>query len=164
MPDRTINPERTIRQHDTPDEYKYKYVADVSTVSSFTFQVTAQNDAHIALSADGKGPDDKHYEIVIGGWDDTKSVIRNENQGKELVEVKGGWLRGKDGFFWISWGDGTLRVGNGKEVGRSQQGLGRTPWLALATVLAACARLSPRGVSVCIAVRVCCRWARAARS
>lgn len=64
----------------TGNDYRYHYIVDngvdVRGQTSITFQVMACNDAHIALSKD-KGVDRQNtYEIVIGGWADSMSVIR----------------------------------------------------------------------------------------
>jgi len=47
------------------------------------FEAKGKTDAHIFLS-DGKGS--KGIEIVIGGWNGTKSVIREKKQGEGSVE------------------------------------------------------------------------------
>ena len=51
------------------------------------FQVKTTTDAHVLLSScerrDG-------YEVVIGGWSNTKSVIREKKQGDPKVAVKVG--------------------------------------------------------------------------
>ena len=56
----------------------YHYVntgKDLSGDQSVVFKVRACNDAHVALSA-SSNLDSNMYEIVIGGWSDTKSTIR----------------------------------------------------------------------------------------
>ena len=44
------------------------------------FEVKAAHDAHIWLS-DGSGDKRKGYEIVIGGWNNSRSVVRRGQQG-----------------------------------------------------------------------------------
>ena len=44
------------------------------------------NDIHIGYSKTS-GHDDQKWEIVIGGWSGTKSVIRDKNQGESLASV-----------------------------------------------------------------------------
>jgi hypothetical protein len=53
-----------------------------------TFQVYCNNDAHILLSEmpNGQG---QAYEIVLGGWENTKSALRKSVQGENIFEVDG---------------------------------------------------------------------------
>ena len=69
----------------TPNRYSYKQLGPmINTLNNIVFEVTAKNDAHIALG-ETTGQNDKHYEIVIGGWGNAASVIRSKNQGQNLV-------------------------------------------------------------------------------
>ena len=67
----------------------------------------ASNDAHIAIGADDQH-EGKHYEIGIGCWGNTKSIIRYENQGENKAEkeqtVLGGIEQPKT--FEVDWSDG----------------------------------------------------------
>ena len=47
---------------------------------SFVFGVKACNDAHLALTAIAGDPTQKTYEIVIGGYGNTRSEIRDGMQ------------------------------------------------------------------------------------
>ncbi|KAJ8321737.1 hypothetical protein KUTeg_000208 [Tegillarca granosa] len=77
----------------------------------------ACNDAHLALCSNS-GP---LYEIVIGGWGNGQSVIRDRKQGSNLAAYRGSVLScGSYNYFWISWSGGTVRVGKGTSVGSSQ--------------------------------------------
>ena len=51
------------------------------------FQVKTNSDAHVLLSP-CEGCDG--YEVVIGGWGNTKSVIREKKQGDAKVTVEVG--------------------------------------------------------------------------
>lgn len=53
--------------------------------SAIFFKASAKNDIHIGLS-DAMMTKDPMYEIVIGGWGNTKSVIRRNAQGQAIKE------------------------------------------------------------------------------
>lgn len=64
----------------TPDDgsnYKYTYNTFTTHGHIISFEVNACNDAHVLLQSVPGSSDDSCYEIVIGGWSNTKSVIRN---------------------------------------------------------------------------------------
>ncbi|XP_045191095.1 uncharacterized protein LOC123547911 [Mercenaria mercenaria] len=111
----------------TRNEYKYHYLhdlgVDVTKTSSVTFAVKACNDAHIALSKT-KGLDSSDtYEIVIGGWSDSESVIRDCKQCAHMDEVhhKSHPLSCSQPHpFWVSWDNNYIRVGKGNTVGEQQ--------------------------------------------
>lgn len=94
----------------------------VTGKTSITFEVMACNDAHIALS-ETKG-DDSHntYEIVIGGWADSQSVIRTFKQGPHM-DTAAHQNHPVDCHkympFWISWANGVITVGKGNTVGQN---------------------------------------------
>jgi len=70
----------------TIDKYNYiKMGDDITNMDHVLIEVNATNDAHIALGED-TSHDGKHYEIILGGWNNNKSVIRAQNQGNSLVE------------------------------------------------------------------------------
>lgn len=53
------------------------------------------------------------YEVFIGGWENSKSVIRRNRQKPDVVEVNTpGILDGNDfRGFWIRWYDNEITVG-----------------------------------------------------
>ena len=53
-----------------------------------TFSVYCDNDAHLLLSERPNG-EGKRYEIVLGGWENTKSALRKDIQGSNIYEVNG---------------------------------------------------------------------------
>lgn len=71
------------------------------------FKVRSPKDAHIALTS-GPVESDPIVEVFIGGWDNTKSVIRKNRTKPEKAEsptdgiLSAGEYRG----FWIRWNDG----------------------------------------------------------
>ena len=93
----------------TPNNYRYKTVnRELAGVKNFNFSVKARNDAHIILKADNS----KYMEIVIGGWANSRSVIRNRKQGTELTRKdERGVLNGNlYKNFSITWDDKDLVV------------------------------------------------------
>ncbi len=69
----------------------------------------ATNDAHIGLfwgprRTDGGVVDVsmEYYEIVLGGWGNTQSVIRESAQGTNQVEVAGAVCGGMDTWVYVT--------------------------------------------------------------
>jgi len=97
---------------------------EISKPSKFCVRFTAQgsNDAHILLSTQsGVERISEAYEIVLGGWGNTKSVIRVGTQGTVRdtfplnPNVHGNVMNAKEARpFWISFVDGELSVGRGR--------------------------------------------------
>lgn len=94
----------------TADSQDYKF--NPLNFGSLHFTVKASNDAHIALTAtaDNKPP---KYEIFLGGWGNTKSSIRknNEEPDKVIVDTPKILNNGEARGFWIKWGGGFIGVG-----------------------------------------------------
>nr|BAM18146.1 similar to CG10527 [Papilio xuthus] len=94
----------------TPDNLQYQFFPVSSGVVQF--KVRTPNDAHVALTM---GPQDSEpiYEIMIGGWGNTKSVIRKNKAKPDKVEIEtpgivnGGEFRG----FWVRWDGGVVSAG-----------------------------------------------------
>ena len=51
-----------------------------------SFECEISNDIHIGIAKTPRHKDPK-FEIVIGGWRGTKSVIRDRNQGENLIST-----------------------------------------------------------------------------
>jgi len=68
----------------TPDELRYQYFPFRNGITYF--RVSAPNDAHIALTGE---PNETRpmIEVFIGGWGNTKSVIRFNQTKPDVVEV-----------------------------------------------------------------------------
>ncbi|XP_070537336.1 C-type mannose receptor 2-like [Ptychodera flava] len=102
----------------TTTDYEYTYVPGPLKNERIMFEVRANSDVHIALSEFNYYVNDQ-YEIVIGGWHNTKSVIRrcldcgHEEEVSTPQILSGSEFRG----FWITFVDGTITVG--KEGGEA---------------------------------------------
>ncbi|KAH3877726.1 hypothetical protein DPMN_001603, partial [Dreissena polymorpha] len=93
----------------------------VNTITSLAFQTKGKNDAHILLQNNNNDFEYKVVEIVIGGWGNTLSVIRNKQQGEALCKNEGHVLSSSSlQWFWVSWNGGCVKVGKGPNVGGSQ--------------------------------------------
>ena len=91
----------------TPNHYHYKHWFEVDqSTKRIELRVKATNDAHIALGS-YRLHDSKHWEIVIGGWRNTQSVMRKSNQGRHVEKLQHQPLSGSKGFdrFWIEWSE-----------------------------------------------------------
>ncbi|KAL0279187.1 UNVERIFIED_CONTAM: hypothetical protein PYX00_000797 [Menopon gallinae] len=98
----------------TPDELKYQFQPAPNGV--FNFAVRAPNDAHIALT---KGPEesDPMYEVFLGGWSNSKSVIRKNRTKPDVAEVETPDILSAGEFrrFWIKWQNGSISAGRGDD-------------------------------------------------
>ena len=92
---------------DTPNSANYGFSNNQRAVSGLTepykitVTVTADNDAHIFLSTGGTPTADNGYEIVLGGWDNSKSVIRTGTQSTERATISGTMVGGGAKTFTI---------------------------------------------------------------
>ncbi|XP_053403013.1 hemicentin-1-like [Mercenaria mercenaria] len=93
------------------------YAAGVRLNNTFalSFQVQCPNDAHILLQESASDYYNNVIEIVLGGWANTKSVIRDEQQGTPVAEYsESGIVSGTEyRYFWFSWDSNTIAVGKG---------------------------------------------------
>ncbi|XP_029165549.1 uncharacterized protein LOC114936495 isoform X3 [Nylanderia fulva] len=94
----------------TEDKLEYQFYP--VTAGQIQFRVKAPNDAHIALTT-GPQEGDPMYEVFIGGWSNSKSVVRKNRTKPEVMEAETPDILSADEFrgFWIRWNDGTLTVG-----------------------------------------------------
>lgn len=105
----------------TPDQYRYQLLSSHGISfeqSSIKFGVKASHDVHVALLS---SHDENHalYEIVLGGWDNTASVIRDAKQQAPKVEHKGHILSPYSfRNFEIIYQNGAIQVieGDGKSI------------------------------------------------
>ena len=76
-----------FKNFDTSTDYKYIVVYDnLQEYKTISFECEISNDIHIGI-AKTPGDKDPKFEIVIGGWRGTKSVIRDRNQGENLIST-----------------------------------------------------------------------------
>ena len=108
----------------TPNDYTYQYLDDIglhlASSGQMQFWVKTTNDAHISLTNERDADDT--IEIVIGGWGNTKSVIRSfHQQSPAETEVEEAGLDGNDFKpYWITWSNGDISVGTGSVIGQDQ--------------------------------------------
>ncbi|OWR54240.1 C3 and PZP alpha-2-macroglobulin domain-containing protein 8 [Danaus plexippus plexippus] len=99
----------------TEDNLQYHFFPIAS--GSVQFKIRSPNDAHIALTM-GPQESDPMVEIFIGGWGNTKSVIRRNRTKPEKAEIdtpnilNGGEFRG----FWVRWDGGIISAGREGEA------------------------------------------------
>ncbi|XP_035683940.1 uncharacterized protein LOC118420950 [Branchiostoma floridae] len=102
----------------TDTQYRYRWNLPRLTGDRFEFEVQATNDVHVALSSQRHDLANM-YEIVIGGWGNTQSVIRRSKQGRNHARASTSGINSNTQYrtFWITWSpDGTIAVGRGGET------------------------------------------------
>ncbi|XP_062612955.1 uncharacterized protein LOC134274733 [Saccostrea cucullata] len=86
--------------------------------------VRACNDAHVALLEKDTDDVKKLYEIVIGGWGNTRAIRSCLRTGKQTTCVVNHHEKvlhcDEVRYFWFSWNKGTVKVGKGKVVGTDE--------------------------------------------
>ncbi|XP_031774382.1 uncharacterized protein LOC100869921 isoform X4 [Apis florea] len=94
----------------TEDKLEYNFYPVAS--GQLQFRIKAPNDAHIALTT-GPQEGEPMYEVFIGGWSNSKSVIRKNRTKPDVAEVDTPGILSADEMrgFWIRWNDGVLSVG-----------------------------------------------------
>jgi hypothetical protein len=99
----------------TLNDYRYDYTWFQPVNYFVEFKVRSCNDGHILL-ATSLGDDAHGYEIVLGGYDNTKSDIRRGSHGEILKQVDTPGILNCNEFlpFWVRWGDRTVLVGSGR--------------------------------------------------
>lgn len=100
---------------DTPDKLEYVFHPVRSGI--FNFKVRSPKDAHLALTT-GPAESDPMIEVFIGGWENSKSVIRKNKTQPEKAETPTNGILSAGEFrgFWIRWTDGIITVGREGEV------------------------------------------------
>ena len=102
------------------DSDNFKKLAEDKAI---IFTVDAKNDAHIGFFSEKKSCpihcSNEMYEIVIGGWGNSRSAIRRGSQGSNKAHpATSGILNpNEDRPFWVDAKDGLVRLGKGKMIG-----------------------------------------------
>nr|XP_022920670.1 uncharacterized protein LOC111429093 [Onthophagus taurus] len=94
----------------TEDKLEYNFLPNSG--GFLQFRVRAPHDAHIALC--GQAAEcDPMYEVFIGGWENSKSVIRKNRAKPDVAEASTPGILNGNEFrgFWIRWSNGTITVG-----------------------------------------------------
>ncbi|CAK9822668.1 C3 and PZP-like alpha-2-macroglobulin domain-containing protein 8 [Anthophora retusa] len=94
----------------TDDKLEYHFYPVAS--GQLQFRIKAPHDAHIALTT-GPQEEEPMYEVFIGGWNNSKSVIRKNRAKPDVAEVQTPDILSGDEYrgFWIRWDDGAISVG-----------------------------------------------------
>ncbi|KAJ8039556.1 C3 and PZP-like alpha-2-macroglobulin domain-containing protein 8 [Holothuria leucospilota] len=113
----TISPTCPVPlEYNTDTTYYYRYLEIPLVTNLFEFEAKANNDVHIALSPSQSSSD--LYEIVIGGWRNTQSVIRRCKQCENQVTVSTIHYLSANEYrrFWITFdSNGAVAVGRNDE-------------------------------------------------
>jgi hypothetical protein len=93
-----------------PRTLKYATIIDVAGRTSAALRIKATSDACILLSDDG---DSLATEILIGGWSNTRTVIRDRPQFPHVAERSTPGVLSPAAFrdFWVAWSETTVTVG-----------------------------------------------------
>jgi len=96
-------------------DYSYEYVWFTPISNYLTFKVRTCNDAHVLLASTITDITSNAYEVVLGGYDNTKSDIRQGAHGPILVQVDTPNICNCDMFlsFWVRWANHVLEIGTG---------------------------------------------------
>lgn len=107
---------------ETPNLYKYILLSDNGicignqVTDIISFKVKAKSNAHIALMS-SNNEQDPLYEIILGGWDNLKSIIRYSKEGLPLAMHRGPVLKPTVyRTFYIKWNNGQIRVEDGSKA------------------------------------------------
>lgn len=93
----------------TPDALQYQFYPFRNGI--FQFRVRAANDAHLILAGQAN---ETHpvIEVFIGGWQNSKSIIRYNQSKPDVAEahtpgiLNGNEMRG----FWVRYTDGVSKL------------------------------------------------------
>jgi len=102
----------------TGEEKEYLiYPLDSKSKNTLTFDVKCKNDAHIALLS-SNAVDSPMIEIFIGGWANTKSVIRFNQTKPEKAEVDTPDIVSDEEYrrFWVTFKKNVIEVGREDET------------------------------------------------
>ncbi|CAH0559908.1 unnamed protein product [Brassicogethes aeneus] len=99
----------------TPKENSFNYTFLGIDSDHFSFEVEATNDVHVGLFSKPEATP-PWYEIVIGGWGNTKSVLRKDKQdehGYIVVESQSFGIldKNKPNKLWVRMTRNTIACG-----------------------------------------------------
>jgi len=99
----------------TEDRLEYTFFPNASGIVQL--RVRAPNDAHVALSP-AASETNPMYEVFLGGWGNSKSVIRKNRTKPDVAEASTPGYLHPDEFrgFWIRWENGNITVGREGEA------------------------------------------------
>jgi len=94
----------------TEDKLEYTFIPNTS--GYFTFRIRAAHDCHIAFTGSA-AECDPMYEIFIGGWNNSKSIIRKNRTKPDVAEVETPGILSDGEFrgFWVRWDNGFISAG-----------------------------------------------------
>lgn len=106
-----------------PPVYEYHYMDELQNFirheKYIQFEFKGCNDAYLILS-EQRNSSIQSYEVLIGGWRNGLSVIRKCRQCNSITNASHSPLSCTEYRpFWVSWRNGTIRAGEGREVGKS---------------------------------------------
>jgi hypothetical protein len=104
---------------DAANDY-HIYEQPLGSSKTVVFDVQAGNDAHVGFFSDAASSGEV-YEIVISGWGNQQSVIRECNQCANQVTVATPGLLDANSptSFWADAIGGNVRLGTGSDVGEN---------------------------------------------
>jgi hypothetical protein len=114
-----------LLQVTVPNYFQYYDVGlrlDLSAAKSIVFEAKAERNIFIALTQfKDTYAQDKMYEVLIGGFGNTKTQMRRTIYAGApvLADVSTPSILDPNSFrpFWLSWADGKIRFGKGTVVG-----------------------------------------------
>ncbi|CRL00419.1 CLUMA_CG013685, isoform A [Clunio marinus] len=100
---------------ETPNSVDYTWLP--AGPEGIVFRVRAANDAHIALTS-SEGLSNPMIEVFIGGWANSKSVIRKDQTKPDVFETPTPMVLDANEFrgFWIRWSNNYITVGRENEA------------------------------------------------
>ncbi len=124
-PEIDIEESMTIEKSNATYSWNYLDNVQLSGNAAFSFEAKATEDLTVCF-AEERNNKSAMYEIVIGGWGNTRTVIRKfrqnpqfgfasvtVNENPDAMVTPGEWEK-----YWISVKNGLIKIGKGNEIGR----------------------------------------------
>ncbi|KAL0851415.1 hypothetical protein ABMA28_007225 [Loxostege sticticalis] len=109
----SLSQPQVVYQVQTENDLQYQFYPVLT--GFIRFEVKTRKDAHLMLS-NGPKASNPMYEIIIGGWENTKSVIRKNKINKREVETPGITNENEFRRFWVRWDGNEIGVGRDLEA------------------------------------------------